>query len=185
MTGKITSALAVLVFLLGVMTGMPGVRIGNAQGGLVDEDTRKKPGFDPTQFPGEDLSPLLNGQKFSNGKHTLKPFADGTRLSIETKNGKIRRATLVDVDRSKSAATIHSPEGPPTARRFTVGVHLGVGSLERCYICTFGRDSQQQQSAGANARERRRLVKCYTAPCDDFYPEPEPPPIDPLKKSTG
>jgi hypothetical protein len=181
MSANITTTFVALVFLLAAVGVRTGATTSNAQDRIVEEDTRKNPDFDPTQFPGEDLGPLLKGKKFSNGKHTLKAFADGTKLVIETKNGKIKRAFLIEANGSKSDATIHSPVGSPTARRFTVGVHLGGGNLEVCFICTFGKDNKQQ-SAGAETR-RRKL--CYRAPCDDFVPEPDPPTIDPLKKSTG
>lgn len=179
MTSRIISTLVAVVFSLATVGITTGAGTRNAQDRGVEQDTRKDPGFDPTQFPGEDLSPLLEGKKFSNGKHTLKSFANGTKLTIETKNGKIKRAFLIEADGSKSDATIHSSVGEPTARRFTIGVHLGGGRIEFCFICTFGKDNKQQ-SGGAETRSKH----CYRAPCDDFVPEPDPPTIDPLKKST-
>ena len=175
MSGKAASALAILLFLLSI-AGATKTTSTN-QNKPANQDTRKKAGFDPTQFEGEDLTPLLSGQKFSDGRHLLKPFADGTKLSITTKDGKIRRATLIDWDGSRSDATIHSPTDTATVRKFTIGVSIKTPHGETCFICTFGRDKSSE------ARSRQRLIRCDRAPCDDFYPEPEPPTIDPLKKA--
>jgi hypothetical protein len=173
----------VVVFLLATLAGIPGQRMSSAQGQPSDKDVRKQAGFDPTKFPGDDLTPLLKGKTFTDGKHDLKTFADGTKLTIETKKNKITKAFLTGPDGSESDATIHSPAGTPTARSFTVGVTVHTPGRERCYICTIGRDKGGPQSSGATTRARQRLITCFKAPCDIFFPEPDPPTIDPLKKA--
>jgi len=186
MRSKIRFApLFALLFLPGLVTINPSAAAGGAQAvktaSRAAGDIRKEPGFDPRKFAVDDLSALLKGKSFSDGRHLLEPFADGTRLSIETKQGKIRRAFLVEKDGAESEATIHSPAGgTPTVRSFTVGVHVKTPVGEVCFICTIGRDSQANKEAAT--RERRKLIRCHSAPCDDFYPEPDPPQIDPLKR---
>lgn len=174
----------VLVFLLAALGSLAGATMNGTQDQKASEDTRKDPGFDPTKFDSGDLTALLKGKKFTDGKHALKTFADGSKLTIETKKGKIAHTFLTNPDGSESEATIHSPSGTPTARSFSLGISIKTPRGERCYICTFGRD--QQQSSDAAARDRKRLVTCFRAPCDDFYPEPDPPTIEPLdKKKSG
>ncbi|PYT07883.1 MAG: hypothetical protein DMF60_06145 [Acidobacteria bacterium] len=145
MTARISSILVALIFLLAAVGVTTGARTSGAQDRAGEKDTRKNPNFDPTQVPGEDLGPLLKGKKFSNGKHTLKTFADGTKLSIETKNSKIKRAFLIEADGSTSDATIHSQVGPTLLPR------------PLRYLCSGTRSTNDR-----SAKEIHRLKKSET-----------------------